>query len=48
VLAQGGEQEGLAVIEAVHAGGGFAAYKRAFTRAAPMERARRALRLTTD
>jgi len=30
VLAQGGEAEGLAVIEAVHAGGGFAAYKRAF------------------
>jgi radical SAM superfamily enzyme YgiQ (UPF0313 family) len=30
VLAQGGEAEGLAVIDAVHAGGGFAAYKRAF------------------
>jgi radical SAM superfamily enzyme YgiQ (UPF0313 family) len=30
VLAQGGEAEGLAVIEAVHDGGGFAAYKRAF------------------
>ncbi len=30
VLAQGGEAEGLAVIEAVHQGGTFAAYKRAF------------------
>jgi radical SAM superfamily enzyme YgiQ (UPF0313 family) len=30
VLAQGGEAEGLAVIDAVHAGGSFAAYKRAF------------------
>lgn len=30
VLAQGGEAEGLAVIDAVRAGGGFAAYKRAF------------------
>jgi len=30
VLAQGGEAEGLAVIDAVHAGGTFAAYKRAF------------------
>jgi radical SAM superfamily enzyme YgiQ (UPF0313 family) len=30
VLAQGGEAEGLAVIDAVHDGGGFAAYKRAF------------------
>jgi radical SAM superfamily enzyme YgiQ (UPF0313 family) len=30
VLAQGGEAEGLAVIDAVHTGGGFAAYKRAF------------------
>jgi radical SAM superfamily enzyme YgiQ (UPF0313 family) len=30
VLAQGGEAEGLAMIDAVHAGGGFAAYKRAF------------------
>jgi radical SAM superfamily enzyme YgiQ (UPF0313 family) len=29
-LSQGGEAEGLAVIDAVHAGGGFAAYKRAF------------------
>jgi radical SAM superfamily enzyme YgiQ (UPF0313 family) len=30
VLAQGGAAEGLAVIDAVHAGGSFAAYKRAF------------------
>ena len=30
ILAQGAEAEGLAVIDAVHAGGGFAAYKRAF------------------
>jgi hypothetical protein len=32
VLAQGGEAEGLAVIDAVHDGGGFAAYKRAFAK----------------
>jgi radical SAM superfamily enzyme YgiQ (UPF0313 family) len=30
VLAQGGEAEGLAVIDAVHAGAAFGAYKRAF------------------
>ncbi len=30
VLAQGGEAEGRAVLEAVHAGGSFAAYERAF------------------
>ncbi|MDI1433337.1 B12-binding domain-containing radical SAM protein [Polyangium sorediatum] len=30
VLAQGGEAEGRAVLDAVHAGGTFAAYKRAF------------------
>jgi hypothetical protein len=41
VLAQGGEQQGLAVIDAVHAGGGFAAYKRAFARIAPAERGQR-------
>ncbi len=35
VLAQGGEAEGLSVIDAVHAGGGFAAYKRAFAGAKP-------------
>ncbi len=41
VLAQGGEAEGLAVIDAVHAGGTFAAYRRAFeavARAAPPRR----------
>jgi radical SAM superfamily enzyme YgiQ (UPF0313 family) len=32
VLAQGGEAEGLAVVDAVHGGGGFAAYKRAFAK----------------
>ncbi len=32
VLAQGGHDEGLAVLEAVRDGGGFAAYKRAFAR----------------
>jgi radical SAM superfamily enzyme YgiQ (UPF0313 family) len=30
VLAQGGEAEGLAVIDAVHGGGSFASYRRAF------------------
>ena len=45
VLAQGGEAEGLAVIDAVHAGGGFAAYKRAFgaLEALSPKRARRSL-----
>jgi hypothetical protein len=32
VLAQGGPDEGLAVLEAVRAGGNYAAYKRAFGR----------------
>jgi radical SAM superfamily enzyme YgiQ (UPF0313 family) len=32
VLAQGGEKEGLAVIDAVNAGGSFRAYERAFAR----------------
>jgi hypothetical protein len=32
VLAQGGPEEGLAVLEAVRDGGNFAAYKRAFGR----------------
>jgi radical SAM superfamily enzyme YgiQ (UPF0313 family) len=41
VLAQGGEAEGLAIIDAVHAGGGFAAYKRAFAKLEP--RPKRAL-----
>jgi hypothetical protein len=38
VLAQGAEAEGLAVIDAVHAGGRFADYKRAFS---ALERAER-------
>ena len=35
ILAKGGVAEGRAVMEAVHAGGSFAAYQRAFTAAAP-------------
>ena len=35
VLAQGGEAEGLAVIDAVDAGGSFRAYEQAFARVAP-------------
>jgi radical SAM superfamily enzyme YgiQ (UPF0313 family) len=35
VLAKGGAAEGLAVLEAVHDGGGFAAYKRAFAKIEP-------------
>jgi radical SAM superfamily enzyme YgiQ (UPF0313 family) len=35
VLAQGGEAEGLAVIEAVRQGGGFGAYRKAFAASAP-------------
>lgn len=35
VLAQGGEAEGKAVLEAVHAGGTFAAYQRAFAELTP-------------
>jgi radical SAM superfamily enzyme YgiQ (UPF0313 family) len=42
VLAQGGAAEGRAVLEAVHAGGKFADWKRAF-KALPTERPRRAL-----
>jgi len=42
VLAQGGSAEGLAVLDAVHAGGRFADWKRAF-RALPEERPRRLL-----
>jgi radical SAM superfamily enzyme YgiQ (UPF0313 family) len=47
VLAQGGEAEGLAVIDAVHDGGGFAAYKRAFAKIqkARPEAPRRSLQL---
>jgi hypothetical protein len=43
VLAQGGEAEGLAVIDAVDGGGSFAAYKRAFAtleQRAPLRRRR--------
>lgn len=42
VLAQGGVAEGRAVLDAVHAGGGFSAYKRAFA-ALPANRPRRSL-----
>jgi radical SAM superfamily enzyme YgiQ (UPF0313 family) len=35
VLAQGGEAEGLAVIDAVNAGGSFRAYERAFSQSRP-------------
>ncbi len=35
LLAAGGDAEGRAVAEAVHAGGGFAAYKRAFAQLSP-------------
>ena len=38
VLAQGGEAEGRAVMEAVHAGGSFAAYERALGAARPAPR----------
>jgi radical SAM superfamily enzyme YgiQ (UPF0313 family) len=41
VLAQGGEAEGLAVIEAVRAGGGFGAYRKAFGRLPSTGRTRR-------
>jgi radical SAM superfamily enzyme YgiQ (UPF0313 family) len=40
VLAQGGEAEGLAVIDAVHAGAGFGAYRKAFA-AVPVRTLRR-------
>jgi radical SAM superfamily enzyme YgiQ (UPF0313 family) len=42
VLAQGAEAEGLAVLEAMRDGGGFAAYKRAFAKL-PEKRVRRSL-----
>jgi len=44
VLAQGGRAEGLAVLEAVHNGGQFSAWKRAFE-SLPTERSRRTLRI---
>jgi radical SAM superfamily enzyme YgiQ (UPF0313 family) len=46
VLAQGGEAEGLAVVDVARAGGGFAAYKRAFgalAKARPPSELRRSL-----
>ncbi|MGA7120040.1 MAG: radical SAM protein, partial [Polyangiaceae bacterium] len=45
ILAQGGEQEGLAVIEAVNEGGSFRAYANAF---APLPKPRRALPLSAS
>lgn len=42
VLAQGGAAEGLAVLEAVHAGGRFADYKRAFSGLPALDRLTRA------
>jgi hypothetical protein len=47
VLAQGGRAEGLAVLDAVHAGGRFADWKRAFN-ALPVDRPRRLLVRPTD
>jgi radical SAM superfamily enzyme YgiQ (UPF0313 family) len=47
VLAQGGEAEGLAVIDAVHAGGTFAAYGRAFKAVAREQPPRRKLAIAT-
>ena len=47
VLAQGGEAEGLAVVDAVHAGGGFAAYKRAFQAVARTSPPRRSLAIAS-
>jgi hypothetical protein len=44
VLAQGSLAEGRAVLDAVHAGGKWSDYKRAFN-ALPQERPRRALRV---
>ncbi|MGH7435556.1 MAG: B12-binding domain-containing radical SAM protein [Polyangiaceae bacterium] len=46
VLAQGGEAEGLAVIDAVDAGGSFRAYEKAF--AGGSRRPKRSLRVTPD
>ena len=47
VLAQGGEAEGLAVVDAVHDGGTFAAYKRAFQAVAKTSPPRRKLAIAT-
>ncbi len=43
VLAQGGEAEGLAVLDVVKNGGGFGAYKRAFGELAKKDKPRRSL-----
>jgi radical SAM superfamily enzyme YgiQ (UPF0313 family) len=48
VLAQGDEREGLAVIEAVNAGGSFRAYERAFRGCAGAASTRRALPLAAS
>jgi hypothetical protein len=45
-LAQGGRAEGLAVLDAVHAGGSFGAWKKALE-ALPDKRPRRALSIVT-
>jgi radical SAM superfamily enzyme YgiQ (UPF0313 family) len=45
MLAQGGEAEGRAVMEAVHAGGSFAAYERALAAARPAPPPKRSLSL---
>jgi radical SAM superfamily enzyme YgiQ (UPF0313 family) len=47
VLAQGGPAEGRAVLDAVHAGGSFSAYKRAFS-ALPADRPRRKLAIVSE
>ena len=43
ILAKGGAAEGKAVMDAVHAGGSFAAYQRAFATISPEPRRRRSL-----
>ncbi len=45
ILARGGEAEGRAVIDAVHAGGTFAAYQKAFLALAPAKPHRKSLRM---
>ena len=47
VLAQGGAAEGRAVLDAVHAGGGFRDWERAFA-ALPEDRPRRAIVRPSD
>jgi radical SAM superfamily enzyme YgiQ (UPF0313 family) len=48
VLAQGGAAEGRAVLDAVHAGGSFVAYRKAFESIAARPRGRRSLRMWND